>query len=118
MYGQFNNWLSSEVSSGAAPNLEDEMMRRKVLGANSPCTAAAEVEMREAGAREGCEATRGVGGVLARNNIAAVPKANKGKTKMKGDKRHREQWGDVKTKKGCVEISQTWPLNRPWALNR
>ncbi len=45
---------------------------------------APEEEMREAGAREGCEATRGVGGVLARNNIAAVPKENKGKTKMKG----------------------------------
>jgi hypothetical protein len=54
------------------------------LRASSPCTAAAEEEMREAGAREGCEATRGVGGVLSRNNIAAVPKANKGKTKMKG----------------------------------
>jgi hypothetical protein len=86
--------------------------------ANSPCTAAAEEEMREAGAREGCETTRGVRGVLARNKIAAVPKANKGKTRMKGGKRHREQRGDVKTKKECVEISQTWPLNRPWALNR
>jgi hypothetical protein len=41
-----------------------------MLRANSPCTAAEEEEMREAGAREGCEATRGVGGVLARNNIA------------------------------------------------
>ena len=40
--------------------------------------------MREAGAREGCEATIGVGGVLARSNIAAVPKEDKGKTKMKG----------------------------------
>jgi hypothetical protein len=44
----------------------------------------AEEEMREAGAREGCEATREVEGVLARNNIAAVPKENKGKSKMKG----------------------------------
>ena len=40
--------------------------------------------MREAGAREGCEVTRGVGGALDRNYIAAVPKENKGKTKMKG----------------------------------
>jgi hypothetical protein len=43
-----------------------------------------EEEMREAGAREACEETRGVGGVLARNNIAAVPKANKGSPRMKG----------------------------------
>ena len=78
------NWSSSEGSSGAAPNLEEEKMRRRVLRANSPCTAAAEEEMREAGAREGCEATIGVGGVLARSNIAAVPKEDKGKTKMKG----------------------------------
>ncbi len=34
----------------------------------------------------GCEATRGVEEMLDHNNIAAVPTANKGKTKMKGAK--------------------------------
>jgi hypothetical protein len=58
----------SEGSSGAAPHLEEEKMWRRVLRANSPCTTAAEEEMREAGAREGCETTRGFGGVLTRNN--------------------------------------------------
>jgi hypothetical protein len=50
---------------------------------------------------------------LADYNIAAVLKANKGKTRMKGK---QEAWGaagDVKVKNGCVEILQTWPLNRP-----
>ena len=53
--------------------------------------------MREAGAREVCEETRGVGGVLTRNNIAAVPKANKGKTRMKGTK---EAWGAAAGRQG------------------
>ena len=39
-----------------------------------------EEEMREAGAREVCEETRGVGGVLTRNSIAVVPKAKKRQT--------------------------------------
>ena len=56
------NWSSSEGSSGASPNLEEEKVRRRVLRTNSLCTTAAEEEMREAGARDGCETTRGVGG--------------------------------------------------------
>ena len=77
------NLSPSDASLGVAPDPEEEKMRRRVLRVNSPCTAASEEEMREAGARELCEETRGVGGVLARNNIAAVPKANKGKPRMK-----------------------------------
>jgi large subunit ribosomal protein L35 len=71
------NLSPSDASSGAAPDPGEEKMRRRVLRANSPCTTAAEEEMREASAREVCEETRGVWGVLARNDIAAVPKASK-----------------------------------------
>jgi hypothetical protein len=91
------NLSPSDASSGAGPDPGEEKMRRRVLRANSPCTAAAEEEMREAGAREVCEETRGVGGVLARNNIAAVPKANKGKTRMKGT---QEAWGAAGGRQG------------------
>ena len=91
------NLSPSDASSGAGPDPGEEKMRRRVLRANSPGTAAAEEEMREAGAREVCEETRGVGGVLARNNIAAVPKANKGKTRMKGT---QEAWGAAGGRQG------------------
>jgi hypothetical protein len=65
-------------------------MRRRVLRANSPCTTAAEEEMREASAKEVCEEARGVWGVLARNDIAAVPKASKDNPRIKGT---QEAWG-------------------------
>jgi ubiquitin len=91
------NLSPSDAASGAAPDPEEEKMRRRVLRANSPCTAAAEAEMREAGAREVCEETRGFGGMLARNNIAAVPKANKGKPRMKGT---QEAWAAAGGRQG------------------
>ena len=63
---------------------EEERKQRAVernrFTSSSTSAAAAEEMMREAGARQSCEATRGVGFCLAGNNIAAQ---NKGKTKLK-----------------------------------
>jgi hypothetical protein len=95
------NLSPSDASSGAAPDPGEEKMRRRVLRANCPSTAAAEEEMREAGAREVCEEMRGVGGMLARNNIAAVPKETKGKTRMKGI---QEAWGAAGGRQGEAGI--------------
>ena len=101
------NLSPSDASSGAGPDLEGEKMRRSVLQANSPCTVAAEEEMREAGAREACDETRGVGGVLARNNIAAVPKANKDKTRMKGKQEAWRAAGGRQVEKGmCGDFAE------------
>ena len=72
------NWSSSEGSSGATPNLEDETMPRRVFRANSPYTAAAVEEMREAGAREGCETTRSSrGGCLLATTLQRYPRKTK-----------------------------------------
>ena len=83
---------TAKSASGAAPDLKRVASQLPLSG-----TATAEEEMREAGAREVCEQTRGVGGVLARNNIAAVPKANKGKTRMKGT---QEAWAAAGGRQG------------------
>jgi hypothetical protein len=60
---------------------KQQAMERNSFTSSSTSAAAAEEMMREAGARQSCEATRGVGFCLAGNNIAAQ---NKGKTKLKG----------------------------------
>ncbi len=95
------NLSPSDASSGAAPDPGEEKMRRRVLRANSHSTAAAEEEMREAGAREVCEEMKRVGGMLSRHNIAAVPKENKGKVRMKGT---QEAWGAAEQRQGEAGI--------------
>jgi hypothetical protein len=70
--------------------VEEEQRKQQAVERNirftssSTCAADAEEMMREAGASQSCETTRGVGFCLTANKIATVLKENKGKTKLKG----------------------------------
>ena len=73
------NLSPSDASSGAGPDPGEEKMRRRVLRANSPCTAATEEEMREAGAREVWEETRESGVFLLATTLQGYPRQTKAK---------------------------------------
>ncbi len=63
---------------------KQQAVERNRFASSSTCDADVEEMMREAGSRQSCETTRGVGFCLDDNKIATALKENKGKTKMKG----------------------------------